>query len=80
MQLSSRNIENNCHNFYFDNGTWVGITPDDETWEYQEGDDEETYSSGCFILEGKTVIDYDGCFELPKEVVLALATEYDIDL
>ena len=70
MQLSSRNIEDNCHNFYFNNGTW----------EYQDGDDEETYISGCFILDGKTVIDYDGCYELPKEVVLALAMEYDIDL
>ena len=43
-------------------------------------DDEETYMSGSFTVEGKTVIDYDGCYELPAEVVMALATEYDIDL
>jgi len=80
MNLSSRNIEGKYHNSYFDNGVWVGIIPEDKTWEYQDSDDEETYISGSFTVEGKTVIDYDGCYELPAEVVMALATEYDIDL
>ena len=80
MQLSSRNIEDNCHNAYFDNGAWVGITPEDEIWEYQMQDDEDTYMSGSFTVEDNTVIDYDGCYELPAEVIMALAEEYDIDI
>lgn len=81
MQITSRNIEDGVHNTYFDNDVWVGITPAEQTWEYQEGDDDESYMSGGYTVDGCTVIDYDGCFELPKEVILALAEEnYEIDL
>lgn len=38
----------------------------DEYWEYQPTDDEESYMSGNFYLEDNTVIDFDGCFDLPK--------------
>jgi len=81
MSITSRNIEGAIHNTYFDNDVWVGITPSEQTWEYQKGDDEDTYTSGGYVLDGCTVIDYDGCFELPKEVMLALREEsYDLDL
>ena len=86
MKIVSRNVETQSgekvHNFYFDeNGTWVGITPSQETWEVQDGDDEETYMSGGYVVDGNTVIDYDGCFELPKQVILALSEYgYNIDL
>lgn len=81
MKITSRNIEDGIHNSYFDNGAWVGITPSEGTWEYQLDDDEDSYISGGFILEGNTVIDYDGCYELPVEVILALGEEsYDLDI
>lgn len=59
-------------NFYFDNGVWVGICKEFESWEYQEEDDEETYMEGSFMGVGKYVEDYDGCYELPEEVKKAL--------
>lgn len=62
-------------NFKFDNGAWVSIDTRG-SYEYQEDeDDEETYIEGSLEferIEGKlTLIDYDGCYELPEEVILA---------
>jgi len=62
--------------FKFDNGAWasVCIFPEDGdgSWEYQrDEDDEETYLEGSLWLDGK-VVDYDGCYDLPTEVVLAI--------
>lgn len=83
-KLLSRNIEevnsSKCHNFYFDNEVWVGITPEKGTWEYQKGDDEETYMSGSFLVDGNTIYDYDGCYELPNEVIIAFSQDYQMDL
>lgn len=59
-------------NFYFDTGVWVGIRKTEGIWEYQEGDDDETYQSGGFVVDGNSVIDYDGCFEIPREVEATL--------
>jgi hypothetical protein len=57
--------------FKFDNGAWVSIDPDH--WEYQsDEDDAETYIDGNLWFKGKHLVDYDGCFELPKEVEMAL--------
>lgn len=63
--------------FKFDNGAWVSIYNGGDTgygsWEYQEDeDDEETYSEGGLWFDGKTIEDYDGCYELPEEVQIAL--------
>ncbi len=86
MKIISRNEEVNfgekVHNFYFDeNDTWVGITPSSGSWEIQDGEDDETYMSGGYVVDGNTVIDYDGCYELPAAVILALSEfGYDIDL
>lgn len=59
-------------NFYFNTNVWVSIRKSEGNWEYQEGDDEETYQSGGFVVDGNSVIDYDGCFEIPREVEKAL--------
>lgn len=86
MKIDSRNVETQSgekvHNFYFDDGkTWVGITPSQGIWEYQYGEDEDTYISGGYVVDGNTVIDYDGCYELPATVIFALSDfGYDIDL
>lgn len=70
----------------FDNGTWVKVCDGSGTgigsWEYQtDEDDEETYSEGFLEFEGRTLTGYDGCFELPKEVIVAVAEfGYKIDL
>lgn len=63
--------------FKFENGAWVSIynggDTDEGSWEYQEDeDDEETYMEGGIWFDGKQIDDYDGCFELPEEVVAAL--------
>lgn len=63
--------------FKFDNGAWAcvyaGYEDGEGSWEYQsDEDDEETYSEGGLWFEDKTLVDYDGCYELPEEVQLAL--------
>jgi len=63
--------------FKFDNGAWAcvyaGYEDGEGSWEYQSDEgDEETYSEGGLWFEDKTLIDYDGCYELPEEVQLAL--------
>ncbi len=85
MVILSRNREIQCgeyvDNFYFDNNVWVGIRKSEGIWEYQEGDDDETYLSGGYVVDGNSVIDYDGCFELPREVEAALRElGYSIEL
>ena len=85
MVILSRNREiqfgEYVENFYFDNNVWVGIRKSEITWEYQEGDDDETYLSGGYVVDGNSVIDYDGCFELPREVETALrGLGYSIEL
>ena len=56
------------YDVYFDTYEWVCVWTDSEEWEYQEADDSDTYLSGCYEREGKTIVDYDGCFELPEAV------------
>jgi hypothetical protein len=82
MQIIERQINHGGHNFKFDNGAWVCIWPEDESWEFQsDEDDEESYMSGGYELDGNTVEGYDGCFELPKEVQTALEDYgYKLDL
>lgn len=84
MRISSRNVEDGIHNYYFDDddNTWVGITPSSHSWEIQKDDDSDTYESGNYVTDGNTVIDHDGIYgELPVAVILALSDmDYDIDL
>lgn len=61
------------HNFYFSDGSWVGLTPSEGLWEFMEDDDddEDSYISGGYQVDGGCVVDYDGCFQLPVHVVKA---------
>jgi len=72
LKVSERTTE-----FKFDNGAWASVYIDTEdgdgSWEYQsDEDDEETYSEGGLWFEGKELVDYDGCYELPQEVAMAV--------
>lgn len=82
MTIIEKKSEHGGHEYKFDNGEWVCLWPEDESWEYQKDpDDEETYMSGGFELEGNTVEGYDGCFELPQAVQDALVEYgYKLDL
>lgn len=66
------NLDN--HEFWFDNESWVKISKDEECYEYQsDPNDGETYFEGSLEFDDdKTVLEgYDGCYELPEEVILA---------
>lgn len=39
---------------------------------YVDLDEDDYYIEGALTLEGKEVIDFDGCFDLPQEVKTAL--------
>jgi len=63
--------------FKFDNGAWVSIYNGGDTrmgsWEFQaDEEDGETYSEGGLWIDNNVVEDYDGCYELPEEVRMAL--------
>lgn len=58
-------------NFYFSDDCWVCLIPSEGLWEFMEADDEESYISGGFQIDGGCVVDYDGCFQLPVHVVRA---------
>lgn len=59
----------------------IEVTDDVNIWEYADEDDEEdSYVSGTFVLEGDTVIDYDGVFELPIMVRYFLGSHYLLDI
>lgn len=50
--------------------------PAPHSWEVYT-DDEEQYAEGCLGFDEKVLVDYDGCFYLPKEVMDVLdALEY----
>ncbi|SDO12998.1 hypothetical protein SAMN04487900_11074 [Prevotella communis] len=75
MEIVEKNVKDGAREYKFDNGAWVKLDIDGEygSWEYQEDeDDEETYMEGGIWFDGKQIEDYDGCFELPEEVVAAL--------
>ena len=80
MKITKQEKKDGVENIYFDTQEWVAIDKSEGLWEYQEGDDEESYISGGFVVDGGTVIDYDGCYELPKAVMLALALFYEMDI
>lgn len=75
MKIEEKKIKGGAHEYKFDNGAWVKLDIDGEygSWEYQEDeDDEETYSEGGLWFDGKLLEDYDGCYELPEEVRMAM--------
>ena len=74
MEIVEKKVKDGAREYKFDNGAWVKLDIDGEygSWEYQDEDDEETYMEGGIWFDGKQIEDYDGCFELPEEVVAAL--------
>ena len=73
MTIIRRKNEGKNHEFWFNNGAWVNIGEDNASYEYEVNNNENTYIEGSLIIEGRDLIDYDGCYELPKEVELALS-------
>ena len=77
MKITEKKVRNErSAEFKFDNGVCVGIIIGSDgkgSWEYQsDDDDEETYVEGGLWFEGNEVVDYDGIYELPDEVKLAI--------
>lgn len=83
MNITRRNVDNDgIHHFYFDDDdVWVAITPSSHSWEWEKDNDDDTYVCVNYVTDGNTVIDYDGIYELPVAVILALSDMgFDIDL
>lgn len=62
------------HEFWFDNDSWCSVSIEQECYEFQsDPNDGETYFEGWLGFDDNktTLEDYDGCYELPKEVVIA---------
>lgn len=72
MSIIKKENKNGVVEYYMDGGVNVTIWPKLEVWEYCVEGDGETHCSGIYITEEGAVIDYDGVFELPEEVVEAL--------
>lgn len=73
MKITERR-ENNV--FLFDNGAMVCIGNENchiGLWDYRsDAEDEEPSFSGSLWFDGDVLEEYDGCYELPEEVVIAL--------
>ena len=80
MKITKTEMKDGVDNFYFDTEEWVAIDKSEGLWEYQECEDEESYLSGGFVVDGCTVIDYDGCYELPEAVRMALSQQFVMDV
>lgn len=78
MKITEKKVRNERSTEYkFDNGAWAcvyaGYEDGQGSWEFQsDEEDEETYSEGGLWFEDKVLVDYDGCYELPKEVAMAI--------
>lgn len=74
MAQITKKVDNlDKHEFWFDNGAWCSVDTNG-SYEYQEDEnDEETYFEGCLeFSDDKTTLEgFDGCYELPEEVILA---------
>lgn len=66
--------------FHFLYGVTVEIILSHQEWKYEIDSVPGSYKSGNYILDGDTVIDYDGVLDLPKEVKFALGKWYKVDL
>lgn len=80
MRIITIEQQGSTLNFFFDTKECVSINQDEETWEYWDDNDTDIYFSGMIELEGGTVTGYDGCYDLPEAVKVALSQIYDIDL
>ena len=74
MEIIKRKDNLGDHEFWFDNDSWVRVNQSEECYEFQsDPNDGETYFEGMleFSEDGNTLEGFDGCYELPKEVVIA---------
>lgn len=72
-----------CIEYTFDTGEWVSLWISGREWEYQQGDDDDTYMSGGFFTDDdnpNVVVDYDGCYDLPLAVRVAIERWFTLDL
>lgn len=58
----------NAHECGFENGVEVKLFLDEQIWEWYNSRTDE-YLTGVYALEGSYVIDYDGCYSAPKELL-----------
>lgn len=75
--IKQKNNFHGAEEFWFDNGSWCSIDLNEECYEFQDNpNDGETYFEGCLEFDDdKTTLEgYDGCYELPEEVVMACET------
>jgi len=90
MKVTEKKTIESITEFKFDNGAWARIVIRTETgsfetgsFEYQEdvNDDGESYEEGGLWFNDKTLEDYDGVFELPEEIKVALKQlGYELDI
>lgn len=72
MIILSEKVSFEKAEYIFDNGAEVVLFLQLGSWEYsQNPDDVDDYLCGTFEVENNAIIDWDGCFDLPEEVVLA---------
>lgn len=71
-----RNVWGHFELFRFASGEWACINLTEHIWKYtlepEDEGDEAFHLEGSFVVEDGTVIDYDGCVELPRVVISAL--------
>lgn len=67
--------------FWFDNESWCSIDEENESYEFQDNPrDGETYFEGSLEFDEQMLVGYDGCYELPQEVIMAVKElGYSID-
>lgn len=73
MKIVHKKSNNGRLDYDFDNGAWVSIDDEGLDWEYMsDADNEDSYCSGMLIWDNGAIVDFDGVFELPLAVKLAL--------
>lgn len=70
MKILIYDITREKAKYIFENGSEVVLFLQEEIWEYSRDQDDD-YISGTYVVENNAIIDWDGCFELPEEVMLA---------
>lgn len=88
---SKKRVGINTHEYFFEScwvSVTIPSDGDEGSWEYQrDPEDEETYEEGGLwfndvlvdtpqgVMKRKQLVDYDGCYELPYAVIVAVENE-----
>jgi hypothetical protein len=70
ITITKREDSLSDHQFWFSNGIWVSINEKGSYYEW-ENECNNDYIDGELEIEDNCLEGYDGCFELPQEVILA---------